>query len=202
MSAKLVRVGGGLAAIIGGLLGVIASLMALVFLLPLSLTQNPNGPPSSGIITLTGLLLILAWVLVLGGLVGLHASQQRVTGPKGEVGFVIALVGTVLIVGLLCIQTFYIPITGNSDIESVVRIVAGGVVLFASAGWFLFGWGTYMAGIYPRPAAVLLMVGAVINAFIHLTGGEFIVMSAAIAWLGLFLFRGRGSSEEEPPRVS
>jgi hypothetical protein len=191
MSENLVRVGGGLAAVLGGLLGVIASLMALVFLLPLALTQTPNESPSSGIITLTGLLLILAWVLVLGGLIGLHASQQQITRPKGEVGFVMALVGTVLIVSLLCIQTFYIPITGASDIERVVRLVAGGVVLFASAGWFLFGWDTYMARIYPRPAAMLLMVGAAINAFIHLTGGEFIVMSAAIAWLGFLLLRGK-----------
>jgi hypothetical protein len=45
---------------VGGVLGMIASLMALVFLLPPVLTQIPSGIPSSDTITLTGLLLILA----------------------------------------------------------------------------------------------------------------------------------------------
>jgi hypothetical protein len=201
MSANLVRVGGGLAAMVGGALGIIASMMALVFVLPQVLAQLPNGAPSSGIITLTGLLLILAWVLVLGGLVGLYASQREAVGVLGLIGFVIALVGTGLLVGVLCVQTFYIPARGVSGVGSVVSLFAAVVVLVTSIGWFLFGLATFKARIYPRPAATLLMVGAAISAFIHLTGGEFIVMSVAIAWLGFFLFRGRSSSEEELARV-
>jgi hypothetical protein len=119
----------------------------------------------------------------------------------GVVGFVMALVGTVLLVGVLCIQTFYMPVSGVAGIGSVTRLVAGVVVLVASVGWFLFGLATFTARIYPRPAVMLLMVSAAINAFIHLTGGEFIVLAAAIAWVGFFLFRGRVSSVEEPARV-
>jgi hypothetical protein len=193
MSVNLVRIGGGVAAIVGGVLGVLASLMAIVFLLPSALTQNPSQAPSSGIIILTGLLFILAWILVLGGLVGLYASQQAAVGVLGAVGFVIALAGTVLLVGVVCVQTFYIPVSGGSGVGRMVTLVAGIVVLVSSIGWFLFGLATFMARVYPRPAAILLMVGAVISAFIHLTGGEFIVVAAAIAWLGFFLFRGRGS---------
>lgn len=201
MSGKLVRVGGGLAAMVGGGLGVIASLMALVFLLPSALAQNPSEALSSGIIVLTGLLLILAWVLVLGGLVGLYASQKEAVGVLGMVGFVSALVGTVLLVVVVCIQTFYLPLSGATGISGVVVLVAGVVVLVLSVGWFLFGLATFMARIYPRPAAMLLMVGATISAFIHLTSGELIVMAAAIAWLGFFLFRGRNSSVEDSARV-
>lgn len=46
----------------------------------------------------------------------------------------------------------------------------------------------------------ILMVGAAIQALIHLTGGELIVMAAAIAWLGFLLFQGRGNSVEESAR--
>ena len=208
MSAKLVRVGGGLAALTGGVIGVIASLIALVFLppralsvLPQPLPQNSTEMPSSGIITLTGLLLILAWVLVLGGLVGLYASRQEALGVLGVVGLAWALVGTVLFVGLLCLQTFYIPTSGVAHIGIVVRIVAGGVELVTSVGWFLFGVAVLRARIYPPPAAVLLMVGALINAFIYLTGGEFIVLAAVIAWLGFLLLRGRGKPMEKSARV-
>jgi hypothetical protein len=198
MSASLVRVGGGFAAMVGGVLGIIASLMALMFVLPRVLTQPPNGALSSGIVTLTGLLLVLAWVLVLGGLVGLYTSQQEAVGVLGVVGFVTALVGTVLLVGVLCVQLFYLPASGVSGTTGmVVGLVGAVVVLVASVGWFLFGLATFKARIYPRVAATLLMVGAAINAFVHLTGGEFIVMATAIACLGFFLFRGRVISEEE-----
>jgi hypothetical protein len=188
MSANLVRVGGGLAAMLGGILGVIASLMALVFVLPRVLSQTPNGLASSSIITLTGVLLILAWVLVSVGLVGLYESQQEAVGVLGVVGFAIALVGSLLVVGVLCIQTFNIGVSGG-----LALLLAGIVVILSSVGWFLFALATYRASIYPRAAAILLMVGAAINLAIHLSGGEFIVMAAAIAWLGYFLFRGRAS---------
>ncbi|MBV9454377.1 MAG: hypothetical protein JOZ19_09705 [Rubrobacter sp.] len=62
----------------------------------------------------------------------------------------------------------------------------------------MFALAMYRASIYPRVAAILLMVGAAINLVIHLSGGEFIVMAAAIAWLGYFLFRGRAGLGEEP----
>lgn len=88
----------------------------------------------------------------------------------------------------------------GSGVGSAVTLVAGVVVLVGSVGWFLFGLATFMARIYPRSAAMLLMVGAAINRFIHVTSGEFIAMAAAVAWLGFFLFRGRGSSAEEPTR--
>jgi hypothetical protein len=160
------------------------------------LAQLPNGAPSSGIITLTGLLLILAWALVLGGLVGLYASQREAVGVLGVVGFVMALVGSILLVIVLCIQTFNIGVSGGA-----VMLAAVIAVLVASVGWFLFGLATYRARIYPRAAAILLMVGAVINLIIHFSAGESIVMEAAIVWLGFFLFRGRTSSGEDPTHV-
>lgn len=206
MSANLVRIGGGLAAMAGGVLGVIASLLAIVFVLPEvieAMTDPTSGPPYSGIIILTGLLLILTWVLVLGGLVGLHASQRHLTGPLGVVGFWLALVGTVILVVVLCLQTFYIPgipsDSGVTDIAIVVGIVAVVTKILLTIGFGLFGWATYRARLYPRAAAVLLVVGAIFNLLLSLQGGEFIVMAVAIAWLGFFLFRGRVSSMEQQP---
>jgi hypothetical protein len=162
--------------------------------------SQPQTATSSGIVTLSLVLLILAWVLISGGLVGLYASQREAFGALGMVGFVVALVGSLLTVVVLCVQTFYIPVAGVTGIGRVVTLIAVVVLLVASIGWFLFGQATYNAGIYPRAAAILLMVGAVINLVIHLSAGEVIVMAAAIAWLGLFLFRGRVSLAEKPAR--
>ena len=196
MSANLVRIGGGLAAMLGGLLGVIASLVIFVFVVPSALSQTSSQMPSSSIIILTGVLLILTWVLVSGGLVGLYESQREAVGELGVVSFVMALVGSILLVIVVSIQTFNIGVSGGA-----VMLAAVIAVLVASIGWFLFGLATYRARIYPRAAAILLMVGAAINLLIHFSAAESIVMEAAIAWLGFFLFRGRTSSGEDPMHV-
>jgi hypothetical protein len=67
--------------------------------------------------------------------------------------------------------------------------------LLVSLGWLLFGVATFVARVYPRPAAVLLIIGALIS-FIPLSYTE-ILLAAAIAWLGFFtLFIGGGAPIE------
>jgi hypothetical protein len=63
----------------------------------------------------------------------------------------------------------------------------------------LFGVATLRPGVYPREAAILLMVGAIIS-FVSLPLTE-IILAVAIAWLGFDLLTGRGVSAEQPARV-
>ncbi len=68
----------------------------------------------------------------------------------------------------------------------------------------MFGAATLRAGVYPRPAAVLLMVGAVVSlapivAPVPLSG---IALSVAVAWLGFVLFSGTRAASGEPSRLS
>ena len=66
-------------------------------------------------------------------------------------------------------------------------------------GWLLFGVATLRARLYPRVAAILLMVGALLI-LIPLPGTA-VVFAVAMAWLGFTLFTGRGASAERPSRV-
>jgi hypothetical protein len=68
-----------------------------------------------------------------------------------------------------------------------------------SVGWLLFGVATLRPGVYPRAAAILLMVGAIIS-FVPLPLTE-VILAVAIAWLGFDLLTGRGVSAEQPARV-
>jgi hypothetical protein len=62
-------------------------------------------------------------------------------------------------------------------------------------GWLLFGIATLHGGVFPRWAAILLMVGAVLSFFpVPLTS---IVLSAAVIWLGFILVTGRGVAPGE-----
>src|SRR3712207_8799484 len=60
--------------------------------------------------------------------------------------------------------------------------------LFRSLGWLLFGVASLRARVYPRVAAIVLMIGAVLSILpVPLTG---LVISVAVAWLGFVLFTG------------
>ncbi len=63
----------------------------------------------------------------------------------------------------------------------------------------MFGIATLRARVYPRVAAILLIVGAVLLG-LPLPGVE-IVLAVAVAWLGFTLFMGRGAPTERPGRA-
>lgn len=68
-----------------------------------------------------------------------------------------------------------------------------------SLGWLLFGISILRARVYPRAAAVLLIVGAALTFIpLPLTG---IVFSAAVVWLG-FLSATGGAPAAQSPRVA
>ena len=76
----------------------------------------------------------------------------------------------------------------------------GSSYVLAALGWLLFGVATLRARVYPRWAAILLIVGAVLLG-LPVPGLE-IVLAVAVAWLGFALFTGRGvAPTERPERV-
>ncbi len=105
ISSSLVRVGGGSAAIVGGVLILISAILG-------SLAIGGEGiseQASTGAYTFVTLLYLLAVVLVLGGLVGLYARQAEEAGLLGVVGFLVAFLGTALDVGAAWNQAFFTP---------------------------------------------------------------------------------------------
>src|SRR5438270_387649 len=80
--------------------------------------------------------------LLLLGLVGLYTRQSEAVGVPGLISFVVAFLATVLS------QDF---VWAN---------------LLLGLGWALFGVSCLRSGIYPRLAAALLMVGALITSLV------------------------------------
>ncbi len=174
-SSNLIR-WGGLAAVVAGILSVIADLIVLFVL---GFGQNPGVFTSLGLL-FRSLVGPVAVALLLLGLVGLYARQSELAGLPGLISFLVAFFGTVLAQSFLWAN------------------------LLASLGWALFGVSCLRAGVYPRIACILLIVGAVslgaVSALIsgagsilmHVAGaGADTVLNVAIAWLGFSLFRRR-----------
>jgi hypothetical protein len=177
-SLTLLRLGG-LAAVLGGAFFVIASLASLVLL---SLF-DPLGLGGGAIAALyaRSALVLFGGVLLSLGIVGLYVHQSEAVGILGLVGFLVAFLG--------------------------VALLPAGIVwtaLLADLGWALFGVSILQARIYPRVAAILLIVGAVISGVVrallvvgpgsvlaYAGAGVDIVLYAAVAWLGYALWKGR-----------
>ena len=193
-SSNLIRLGGLSAASAGALL-VIGELLCLI----VGLSPGPEDLATASSI-FQSILFLLGFVLTLGGLVALYAGRSEALGVLGLAGFLLAFLGTAANVGLAWLNAFAIPSLATQApelLESappplvlVSSIVSG--VLF-SLGWLLLGLAALRARAYPRWAAVLLMVGAVL-AFISLPF-TFVPFGAAVAWMGVSLPSGGRSLE-------
>ena len=152
---------------------------------------------------LTFWLYMLSAVLLLGGLVAVYVYQSEAAGILGVVGFVVAFLGTALLIGATWSQVFIAPLVAVNAPQILELGPPTGVLLTfitSGVGWLLFGIATLRAGVFPRWAAILLMVGAVLSFFpVPLSA---IVLSAAVIWLGFGLVTGRGVAlGEQPQRV-
>lgn len=200
-SSNLIRLGG-LAAVLAGVLLTIGALLSLA-----TESENPSESATTASYAFTWLLYLLGGVLLLLGLVGLYARQSEAAGILGLVGFVAALFGTVLALGAVWAQLFVAPSLAIEaprvlDTEPTGALALGYTLtflVFLPLGWLLFGIATLRARVYPRVAAIVLIVGAVIGGLLPLTE---IVLNVAVAWLGFVLFTGRGEAAQQPSRVS
>ena len=165
-SSNLIRLSG-LAAIVAGALLLVGALLSLA-----TESENMSVSATTPSYAFSSLLYLLGAVLLLLGLVGLYVRQSEAAGILGLVAFLLAFFGTALALGATWAELFVAPslaIEAPRVLEAEpTGMLALGFTLtffvFLPLGWLLFGVASYRARIYPRAAAILLMVGAVIAA--------------------------------------
>jgi len=185
----------GLAALVGGVLLAVLDVAESVII---------GGQPES-VIAGTGALIIvrIAFLvpvaLMILGLVGLYVRQAEQTGSLGLIAFLVAFSGTVLVFGLQWSAAFMGSwlagaAPGLLDTEPAGLLAAGFMISFLllALGWLLFGLASLQARVFPRNAAVLLVVGAVLLFVLLMLDvpGSTVVFGAALAWMGYALWSG------------
>jgi hypothetical protein len=194
-ASTLIRLSG-LAAVVAGVVLIVVELMEL-FAVDIEHLRAASDTVAfafwAGLSLLTFLLLPL-------GLIGIYAHQLEAAGFLGLAGFLVAFLGTVLSAGAAWTIFFIAPKVAPL-VPTFVEIpwFELSFLLFA-LGWLLFGVATLRARVFPRAAAVLLIIGAVLIA-VPLPARA-LVLGVALAWLGFVLFAGGGAARpSQPERV-
>jgi hypothetical protein len=199
--SSLLRLGG-LVALAGGALLVASALLAL-FVVDYSV---PSEAASTAAYRARTVSLFFGGVLVLGGLVALHARQARAAGAFGLVAFLLAFGGMAASTSVFWSEAFLAPVVARE----APALLDSGLVLgerhganaasyaLGSAGWLLFGLAALRAGVYPRPAAALLVAGALVS--LAQSPASEAVIALGVAWLGLALLAGTAGHGTTPKR--
>lgn len=189
--SKVIRWCGG-AAVIGGALFVLGDLLGL------SLGGDFTESAGTNTFVVQQALFLLGAMLVLFGLFGLYAYQVEATGNLGLVGFLAAFLGTTLLVGLSWTQLFVVPGLAAEAPVLLKTEPVGSMLSFLAflVGWLVFGVSALRAGVYPRAAAGLLIVGAVLPLVGFILPASAFVFGIAVAWLGLIVFSSKMSAEQ------
>ena len=123
----------------------------------------------SGRFTVATVTALVALLLLGLGLVALYMRQEHALGGLGTAAFAAALAGTMLAAGGAWDQVFTVPYLADES-PSVLDAGASGSLLagfflsftLLAVGWALFAVATRRAGVLPRRASTVLLVGAVL----------------------------------------
>ncbi len=148
---------------------------------------------------------LLVNILGLGVLTALYLRQRAASGVTGWAGYVTQFFGMALVIGFLFAQAF---VLSSLDEAQSAALLAGPTGLLAviglaltTVGAILFGIASVRAGVFPKWAAFLLMLGFVIvpaGAALSpavKTVGE-VILSAGLIGMSYALFPGAGKPVE------
>jgi hypothetical protein len=140
---------------------------------------------------------LVGGIFLLGGLVGLYVRQSEAAKKLGVAGFVLAFLGTALVVGDFYANTFITPLVAleapnflDNPLAGVLQVWLPFDFVLLAASCLVLCVATVRARVYPRGASWLLLGGAVL-ALLPLPLVN-IVFETALVWLGLALLKGSG----------
>lgn len=202
-------IGAGAWAAIGSGLALVASLLLEWLVVPFEQLGQTEAYLTGSYLLSSGLRL-LGTVLLGWALLGIYGRQSRAAGTFGLWAFVVVFLGTAFLAGNNWAEVFVWPtlaqvapdVMSEQATEAPLYLMTGISLSFPlfSIGMILFAVATIRAGVYPRWAAVLLIVSIPLTMFLDPTPGTFqesigqILLGIAVAALGFYALRIAPSS--------
>jgi hypothetical protein len=180
--SRFVRAGAW-AAMVSGLALIVSMLLAWL-VVPYERLGQTDAYLTSTYSVSSGLRL-LAFVLLVWGLIGIYGPQSRAAGTFGLWTFAFVYLGTALAVGNVWAEVFVYPtlaqvapdmLPGAGFGTEAAAYMARGLTLsypLFFLGLILFGAATFWARVYPRWIAVLLIISIPVTMFLDPTAGTF-----------------------------
>ena len=149
--------------------------------------------------TLTYSLALLGMFALILALTAVYASESAALGRLGLIGYATALLGTLLVAGDWWFEAFAVPMIAKESpailyLPPGASVLTGAIATVAAytIGWLLFAIACLRIEAIPRPAAALLVVGALAGP-LALTPPYQIPLAVAIGWIGVALTRASRS---------
>jgi hypothetical protein len=183
---------GAIGSMIAGVAWAVSDLLALVF--APGADEALGSPPFYLIESADA----IAEAGMLAALIGLRVVQARSLGRLGRVGFVVAFIGTALVL----VSTLLVLIFLDRAGETVLTLLFISGWIGSLVGFVLFGTATYTTRVLPRWAGLLLVAYPLIIIVGFPVEGPLILVG--LLWLALAyaLWTRRGMSAEQVPRVA
>jgi hypothetical protein len=206
--SRFVRAGAWAAMVSG--LALVASFLMEWLVVPYERLGQPEAFFTSAYQASSGLRL-LSIVLLLWALIGIYGRQSRAAGTFGLWAFVVVFLGTAFVAGNTWAEVFVWPTLAQvapnmlsvpvftTEASSYMSLGLNLSFPLFGIGLILFGVATFMASVYPRWIAVLLIISIPVTMFLDPTAGTFqesigqILWGFAVALLGWYALR-RGPS--------
>jgi hypothetical protein len=145
--------------------------------------------------TVTYATAMLGMAALLLALTAIYTREFAALGRLGVIGYVAAFLGTLMVAGDWWFDAFAIPMIAAEapeflDLPPSGLVLAGVIptVGLYTVGWVLLGLAALRARIFPRAAAVLLLVGGLAGPLALSTPYQ-IPLAIAIGWIGYSLER-------------
>ena len=208
-SSTLIR-WSGLAALVGFAL---LAVVAVVFVFAFPEDVAPSVAATSNTWFVLHVLILIAYLLCLVGLVGLYARQAEKAGILGLIAFLLTFLSIAPRYAWEWIETFVFPMIAQAaprlldHPEPVPAANVFGAVDFSSVllllvGVLLFGVASLRARVLPRWAALLVLVGAVLDLVMTFVGVDFpfaaAVAGPGLAWMGYAVWSHKQATVESP----
>jgi hypothetical protein len=183
---------GAIGGVIAGVAWVVSDILALLF--P-GQEEGPIGSVSFYLIESTD---AIAEAGMLAALIGLHVVQARSLGTLGRISFVVAFIGTTLVL----VSTLWSVILLDRFGTTVPGLMFGMGLLGWLVGFVLFGIATFRARVLPRWSGLLLVAYPLVLIAGVPVEGPLILVGLLWLALGYALWTLRDMPAEQAPRVA
>ena len=192
MSKPVLVQWGAIGGVVAGVAWAVSDVLALLF------PGQEEGPIGSASFYLIESADAIAEAGMLAALIGLHVVQARSLGRLGRVSFVVAFIGTALVL----VSTLLLLVFLDRPGETVLGLLFGLGLVGLVVGFVLFGIATFRARVLPRWSGLLLVAYPLVLIAGVPVEGPLILVGLLWLALGYALWTRRDMPAGQAPRVA